>query len=53
MKIAFIDNFDSFTFNLVHCLEKAGAKIKVYHNCELFEFEFEYEFELFELLLSS
>jgi anthranilate synthase/aminodeoxychorismate synthase-like glutamine amidotransferase len=39
VKIAFIDNFDSFTFNLVHCLEKAGAKIKVYHNCELFEFQ--------------
>ena len=39
MKIAFIDNFDSFTFNLVHYLEKAGAKIKVYHNCELFEFQ--------------
>ena len=41
MNIAFIDNFDSFTFNLVHYLEKAGAKIHVYHNCDLFKFQSE------------
>jgi anthranilate synthase/aminodeoxychorismate synthase-like glutamine amidotransferase len=39
--IAFIDNFDSFTFNLVHYLEKAGAEIQVYHNCDLFKFRSE------------
>ncbi len=41
MTIAFIDNFDSFTFNLVHYLEKAGAKPRVFHNRELFEFQSE------------
>jgi anthranilate synthase component II len=39
--IAFIDNFDSFTFNLVHYLEKAGAKTKVFNNGELFKFQSE------------
>jgi anthranilate synthase/aminodeoxychorismate synthase-like glutamine amidotransferase len=39
--IAFIDNFDSFTFNLVHYLENAGAKTRVFHNRELFEFQSE------------
>ncbi len=41
MTIAFIDNFDSFTFNLVHYLEKAGAKPRVFQNRELFEFQSE------------
>ena len=41
MIIAFIDNFDSFTFNLVHYLEKAGVEIQVYHNCDLFKFQSE------------
>ena len=41
MTIAFIDNFDSFTFNLVHYLENAGAKTRVFHNRELFEFQSE------------
>ncbi len=41
MTIAFIDNFDSFTFNLVHYLEKAGAKTKVFNNGELFKFQSE------------
>ena len=41
MNIAFIDNFDSFTFNLVHYLEKAGAKVQLYHNCDLFKFQSE------------
>lgn len=31
-QIALVDNYDSFTFNLVHVLEKYGAKVKVYKN---------------------
>ena len=41
MTIAFIDNFDSFTFNLVHYLEITGAKTKVFHNNELIKFQSE------------
>jgi len=37
MKIAFIDNFDSFTFNLVHYLQKTGADLRVFRNDELSE----------------
>ncbi len=37
MKIAFIDNFDSFTFNLVHYLQKTGAELCVFRNDELHE----------------
>lgn len=32
MKIAVIDNYDSFTYNLVHYLENFNAKVKVYKN---------------------
>lgn len=32
MHIMLIDNFDSFTYNLVHCFETAGAKVDVYRN---------------------
>jgi anthranilate synthase/aminodeoxychorismate synthase-like glutamine amidotransferase len=32
MKVLFIDNFDSFTFNLVDEFEKRGCEIKVYRN---------------------
>ena len=41
MKIAFIDNFDSFTFNLVHYVENAGTNTAVFNNRELFEFQSE------------
>ena len=37
MTVAFIDNFDSFTFNLVHYVENAGTKTKVFNNGELFK----------------
>ena len=32
MKIAIIDNYDSFTYNLCHAVEAAGAKIDVMRN---------------------
>lgn len=32
MKIAIIDNYDSFTYNLVHILEKFGASVDVFRN---------------------
>lgn len=35
MKIAVIDNYDSFTFNLVHYLEKHNAFVTVFRNDEL------------------
>lgn len=35
MKIAVIDNYDSFTFNLVHYLEKHDALVTVFRNDEL------------------
>ncbi len=35
LKIAFIDNFDSFTYNLVHYLQKTGADLMVFRNNEL------------------
>lgn len=35
MKIAVIDNYDSFTFNLVHYLEKHNALVTVFRNNEL------------------
>lgn len=37
MNIAFIDNFDSFTYNLVHYLENTGSNVLVFHNTQLFE----------------
>lgn len=37
MKVAFIDNFDSFTFNLVHYLKCADAEVVIFHNTELIE----------------
>jgi anthranilate synthase component 2 len=35
MKIAVIDNYDSFTYNLVHYLEDLEAKVTVFRNDEL------------------
>jgi hypothetical protein len=32
MRVLFIDNLDSFTFNLVHCLEVGGAEVEVLRN---------------------
>jgi anthranilate/para-aminobenzoate synthase component II len=32
MKVLLIDNYDSFTYNLVHYLEKLGAVVVVYRN---------------------
>ena len=32
MKILFIDNFDSFTYNLVDEFKKRGAEVLVYRN---------------------
>lgn len=34
MKIAIIDNYDSFTYNLVHYLEELGGKVTVFRNDE-------------------
>ena len=35
IKVLMIDNFDSFTFNLVHYLEKLGVKVEVKRNNEI------------------
>lgn len=32
MRIALIDNYDSFTYNLVHALGMEGARVEVYRN---------------------
>ncbi len=34
MKIAVIDNYDSFTYNLVHYIEALGAEVMVFRNDE-------------------
>ena len=34
MQLAVIDNYDSFTYNLVHYLEDLGAKVTVFRNDE-------------------
>ncbi|WP_130736215.1 aminodeoxychorismate/anthranilate synthase component II [Flavobacterium sp. J27] len=49
MKIAVIDNYDSFTYNLVHYLEDLNATVTVYRNDE-FELE---ELESFDKILLS
>jgi hypothetical protein len=32
MRVLFIDNLDSFTFNLVHCMLVAGVDVEVLRN---------------------
>jgi len=35
MKVAVIDNYDSFAYNLVHYLEDLNAEVTVFRNDEL------------------
>lgn len=49
MKVAVIDNYDSFTYNLVHYLEDLGAVVTVFRNDE-FDLE---ELDSFEKILLS
>ena len=35
MKILLLDNYDSFTYNLVHYLESLGAEVEVFRNDEI------------------
>ncbi|HEU4496799.1 MAG TPA: aminodeoxychorismate/anthranilate synthase component II, partial [Flavobacterium sp.] len=49
MKIAVIDNYDSFTYNLVHYLEELGGEITVFRN-DAFDLE---ELASFDKILLS
>ena len=49
MKILLIDNYDSFTYNLVHYLEDLGATVTVFRNDE-FELT---ELEVFDKIVLS
>lgn len=49
MKVALIDNYDSFTYNLVHYLEDLGAEVTVFRN-DAFEIE---ELEKFTKIMLS
>ena len=49
MKIVVIDNYDSFTYNLVHYLEDLGATVTVFRNDE-FELK---ELEVFDKIVLS
>ena len=49
MKVAVIDNYDSFTYNLVHYLEDLNAEVLVFRNDE-FELS---ELEKFDKILLS
>ncbi len=35
MKILLLDNYDSFTYNLVHYLESMGAEVEIFRNDEI------------------
>ena len=41
MKVAIIDNYDSFTFNLVHYILHTGAEVEVFRNDEITPAELE------------
>ena len=49
MKIAIIDNYDSFTYNLSHLVKELGAEVKVLRN-DCFRLE---ELEEFDKILLS
>ena len=49
MSIAMIDNYDSFTYNLVHLVKEVGAEIEVFRN-DQFELA---ELERFEKIMLS
>lgn len=49
MKIAMIDNYDSFTYNLVHLVRELGADITVYRN-DQFELS---DLEVFDKIMLS
>ncbi len=49
MKIAVIDNYDSFTYNLVHYLEELNVEVVVYRN-DAFELN---DLEVFDKILLS
>lgn len=49
MKIVMIDNYDSFTYNLVHLVKELGAEITVYRN-DQFELE---QLEAFDKIMLS
>ena len=49
MRIAMIDNYDSFTYNLVHLVKELGAEIEVFRN-DQFELP---ELERFEKIMLS
>ena len=49
MKIVVIDNYDSFTYNLVHYLEDLGATVTVFRNDE-FELQ---ELDIFDKIVLS
>ena len=48
-KIALIDNYDSFTYNLLHYLEQLNATVTVFRN-DAFELE---DLEIFDKILLS
>ena len=52
MKIVVIDNYDSFTYNLVHYLEDFNAEVTVFRNdeFELEELELDEEHLFYEFL---
>lgn len=49
MRIAMIDNYDSFTYNLVHLVKELGAEVKVFRN-DQFQLE---ELEAFDKIMLS